>query len=103
MNILTTLVGMNEEDVDEGLEMLERCLDFAIYCYEQMGPNGVFILEEDFLEFFPDPVKHFGERSTYYDFDTEKMENKIPGTEENWENGTLGCDIRYARVAKISE
>jgi len=24
---------------------------------------------------------------------------KIPGTDENWENGTLGCDARYAKRA----
>lgn len=25
--------------------------------------------------------------------------DKIPGTDENWENGTLGCSIKHARVA----
>ncbi|MNR71903.1 hypothetical protein D3C71_25820 [compost metagenome] len=40
---------------------------------------------------------------TYFDHDTGMREPLIPSTEENWENGTLGCDERYVRAVTLAE
>lgn len=37
---------------------------------------------------------------TYFDHDTQMREPKIANSDENWDNGTLGCDERYVRVVK---
>lgn len=104
MTNISLEVNMDNSDIERALSLLERSTDFSEFVYQKLGPEGVNISLEDFMKFFSFPEEDFGEhQKLYYNYDTEKMEDKIPGTEENWDSGVLGSDVRYAREVELPE
>jgi hypothetical protein len=97
-------INLDGEDLDCSLDILGRALEFGEFVYNKMFTTGAYVSLEDFQKYFPNPVEDFGNHPyMYYDIDSRKMKSKIASTQENWENGTLGADIRYARVVELPE